>query len=74
MQSPFRRKYNLPEPDLLPLVKGQIPLSPAPLSKGAAKLLQKIDMEAKEIPEMTKTGAEMTKTGAEITKSVPEMT
>lgn len=74
MQSPFRRKYNLPEPILLPSVKGQIPLSPAPLSKGTAKEQTKSDMEFKAIPEMTKSRSEMTKIGSEMTKSDPEMT
>ena len=74
MQSPFRRKYNLTEPILLPTGKGQIPLSPAPLSKGTAKEQTKSDMQTKWIPEMTKSGSEMTKSGAEMTKSDPETT
>lgn len=74
LQTPFRRKYNLPEPILLPSGKGQIPLSPAPLSKGTAKEQTKSDMETKEIPEMTKSRAEMTKSAPEMTKSGAEMT
>ena len=71
---PLSTQVQLALTEPLAIGLGQIPLSPAPLSKGTAKEQTKSDMESKAIPEMTKSGAEMTKSASEMTKSGAEMT